>query len=325
MRFVWVYVCLCVSAVGCSVAGDEGTANRQREVTASDPCRDYLLPWGSSAGQVGLEPAADERMARGAPAIAVAPDGDLLVLDAVNGRVLALDRLGNAQLFAEVPPHSEDVAVGPDGAVAVFSRLYSRVWVFDPDGAPAGEMSITRSLRNLSNISMGMSRRIRLHNAYQDTFEVGSPALPHDEHAVLRSRREGAVLLADGRGVKARAFGNREAAMIVVRNDLGVEGERHAEQIFPAPVPADALLVAGASEGAACFRAETVDRHATTVTVDRQVVCMDTRSGRTLFQSALPPPGSYLPKHEITVGAGTVAWHHPEPHGLRVVQCEVMP
>jgi len=326
MRFVWVHVCLCVWAVGCSVGGEDRAGSVRQEVESSR-CSEQFLAWGSGDGQVGIIPAGEERLARGAPAVAVAPDGDLFLLDSVNGRVLELDRLGGAHPFAEVPLDAESIAVGPDGAVAIFSPFRAVVWVFGPDGATVGEMSIPRALRNLGGVSLGQSRRVQVHNAYQDTFAVGSASLPHDVHAILRGKSEGAYLLADGRGVKGRALGDGVAEMIVVRNDFDAEDERHAEQRFAVPMRADSLQVAGVAGRAACFRVETVDRNATKVMVDRHLLCMDVDSGRVLFETALPAPGLYVPRQEIAVGGAppTAVWHHPEPTGLRVEKCEVLP
>lgn len=330
MRFVWVCVCLALTAIGCSISppDETGVANKGVETESDAPqCRETLLAWGSGAGQVGVMPAGEERLARGAPALAVAQSGLLFLLDSVNGRVLAVDRAGTAHAFAEVSRDAEEIAVGPDGAVAVFSPLRSRVWVFGPDGAPAGELAVPRSLRNLTGISLKSSRRIEVHNAYQDTFDLGSPAVPLDEPSMLRSKSEGAILIADGRGVKARASSDRTVEMIVVRNEHGKTENRHRETRYPLPLAADALQIAGATGNTACFRTETLDPAAHRVVVSRQVVCADTESGRVLFQSALPAPGAYVPRREVAVGGAkpTVAWHHPETDGLRVVTCEVAP
>jgi len=330
MRFVWVCVCLALTAVGCSIAPPDGTeVAKQRLGAPTDEaaCSEHVLAWGSDAGQVGLLPAGEERLARGAPAVAVAPNGLLYVLDSVNRRVLALDRTGAAHTFAEVPLDAEEIAVGPDGAVAVFSPLRSNVWVFGPDGAPAGELAIDRALRNLTAISLHGSRRVEAHNAYQDTFALGSPAMPLDTASVLRAKSEGAVLLADGRGVKARAASDGSVAMVVVTNDRGKSADRHAETRYPLPVAADALQVVGAAGRAVCFRTEDIDPDADTVAVGRQVLCADNESGRVLFQAALPAPGVYVPRREVAVGGEppTVVWQHPEADGLRVVSCEVMP
>jgi hypothetical protein len=330
MRFVWVYVCAALTLGGCSVARDDGTGTAALgagHAPEEARCQSYGLWWGSGAGQVGLLPPAEERIAQGAPAMAVAPSGDLYLLDAVNRRVLALDREGNASTFAEVPRDAADIAVGPDGAVAAFSPLRSEAWIFAPDGAPAGDLHIPRAVRSITGVSLTSSRRIRVHNAFQDTFTAGSPAMPLDVPSMLRSKSEGALLLADGRGVKARALGGGVAEVVVVRKQRGAGEARHAEQRFPVPRRADALQVAGVSGQIACFRLEEVDLEAATVAVQRRALCMDLTNGEVVFDTPLPAPGVYVPRHELAVGGTppTVAWLAPTASGLGIEKCEVQP
>jgi hypothetical protein len=167
---------------GC-VAGSPGTATRALD---PGPATSWLLPWGAGAGHVGRRETQPGYPGEGPAALAVGPDGTVHLLDQLNERVL---RLGSAQptTVAAVPRDMAEVAVGPDGAVAVLSPLRARVEVHHR-GALEGTLVVPRSLRELRSISLGLSRQVTTHTAYQETYRLGSPAAPQSLAAVLHSR-----------------------------------------------------------------------------------------------------------------------------------------
>ena len=327
-------------AAGCAAAesgiasGEAASTRKARDreaiegalASAAPSCREVALPWGAGPGEVGLQPAVPERPARGPQAVAVAADGAVLVLDAVNGRVVRVDASGAAGVaIAAVPRDAEDLAAGADGALAVYSPLQARAWVFVPDGAPAGELALDRAIRHVTGIALGASRRLVLRTAYQETLVAGSPAAAAALATVLHGKREGAALLADGRGVAVRAAGGA-AALFVVDSPAGRRATTVASHDLPGRVDAAQVFGLAAGSSVACLRAEQVDQDVA-LRVTRRAVCVDALTGRVALDVPLRPPGLYQPAQELAVGGAPgqpiVAALHAAPAGLTITTCEV--
>ena len=280
-----------------------------------------LLPWGAGAGEVGLRGTQPDFPGTGVASVAVGPTDGVLLLDRVNQRVVSAGPKGS-RVLAEVPRDAEDLAVGVDGAFAVHSLLRARVWLYD-GAVKAGELAIDRSLRELVGVSVGRSRRVFVHNAFQETWLIGSPAAPQSLTQTLHGKRKGAFLLADGAGVQvllARepsgtlpAKGHPE--LLVVRT-----GERTrvvARHVLPETVLS--ARVVGLAGHVACLRLEEGE-HGTTVRVTRRVVCHDVQTGARVFEKSLGARGLYLPRRDLAVGQSParLVFIRPEEKGLRV-------
>jgi hypothetical protein len=283
---------------------------------------EQLLPWGSGATAVGLRAPGAERLAAGPSAVAVAPDGALLVLDRLNRRVLRLADDGRApEVVAPAPADADDLAVGDGGALALYSRLRARVWVH-ADGGVA-ELAVPRALRGVRGVALGPSRQVLVDTDYQETFALGSPSVPQTEAAVLAQKREGVVRLDDGRGVAVHLLADGRPELLLRR-----PGDRlDAADRVDLPERVLAARVVGAAGRAVCLRLERADvqvdvRPATGagVAVRRTLVCHDVDGGARLLRRDLPAPGLYLPAREIAVGGtpARVAFLEATAAGLRV-------
>ena len=235
-----------------------------------------------------------EQAARGAPAIAVHPDGHVLVLDAVNRRIA---RVSGAELVkvADVPGDSDDLAIGPDGSMAVRRSVKPEILVLDPQGGHVGVVD-TSALADVDGIALGRSRRVIVTTPFQETFSLGSPAMPQLPAAILASKVEGAATLASGAGV------------VAVRTDAG-DVELRAGDARHTVGKADAGRIIGASGEVACARLEHVAAGPEgEVQTRREAACIHMASGRTVFRRALPPPGDYLPRRELDFRGSTLAF-----------------
>jgi hypothetical protein len=280
-----------------------------------------VLAWGHGADRVGLSPGATERMAEGPSAVAVGPGGRVYVLDRLSGRVLRVSP-DAVRTVARVPVDSEDLAVGPDGTLATWSLLRARVALRAPGtGRDLGAVPVPRVLRGARGVSLGTSRQVRLHVAHQEIYRLGSPHAVASLPAVLRSKREGAWRLPEGRGVAVRRRADGRVALWVL------DGHPHAPPARRHLLPGGAmaarvvgLALPGAADGSAlaspgrggvaaspvaCVRLE---RRAVTagpeIGVWRELLCVDVDAGAVRLRRPLPHParGRYLPRRELAVG-----------------------
>lgn len=103
-----------------------GAPSARRLVTA---------PWGSGPGELGhmLDP---ESAPEGPMGLAVGADGELWVLDQVNGRVQRWSRTGQLQESRPASVTAQDLALGPRGELVLLDRLgRSEVTIADATGA----------------------------------------------------------------------------------------------------------------------------------------------------------------------------------------------
>jgi len=312
-RTSWLGTVLAVAA--CTSTPTDSTESK---VTAP-VCREVTLGWGSAPTQVGLLPGGDEYLARGPQAIAVGPTGETFVLDSVNARVLAVGATIRVAVDG-IAHDAEALTVGADGAIAVYSPLKSTAWIFDRDGAPAGSVAIDRALHQTVGISLGASRQVLVHSAYQETMSAGSPSAPTSLATLLTGKREGAFLFPDGAGVTTHATSSG-VELLVVTNAAGRRSSTRAA--FPIPGDASAAMLVGVAGTSACMRVEQVAQPSDRVEVTRRAVCMDATNGRVLTDLALAKPELYVPAHELAAGANTIAVLQPTVDHLTVRTCEV--
>lgn len=334
---------------GCSTSGDEAatgttstsvtsetaatataaTATSNNAVTAAAKSASVRLGWGSGDGQVGGLARGTERMAEGPSAVAVGPDGSVYLLDRLNGRVLRMTGRG-ATVVATVPQDSEELAVGADPTgqlvIGAWSPLRARVWL-RAGGQDVGEVTVPRALRLARGIALTTSRQVLVHNAHQETYRLGSPATGRSLAAVLHSKREGAVFLADGSGVQVRRRPSDGRAEVLVLT----AGERAhvARRILLDDVVLGVRLV-GATAGHLCMRLEKAAVGANAkdgaaagepITVRREAVCVRADDGAEVLRAALPAVGRYLPRRELALGGSParLVLIHPTETGLEVL------
>lgn len=251
--------------------------------------------------RVGFVPAARDQAARGAPAIAVDGGGHVFVLDAVNGRVL---RKAGEELLsvAEVPRDADDLAIGPDGAIAVRRSVKPEVLVLDAGGRRVGIVD-TSAVPDADGIALARSRRVIVTTPFQESFSLGSPAMPQLPAAILASKTE--------------------APIAGVRTDDG-ELELRAGADRLSLGKGDAVRVVGIEGDVACVRIEHVGTDAEgAVLTRREAACADVRAKRTLFRRELPAPGAYLPRRELAFAGGVLAFARVTDAGVEITTWKI--
>lgn len=300
-------------AAGCATNDATGKAGEARAALEADGSR--VLAFGDKAGQLGLAPAMPERAAFGAPAIAVAPSGETLVLDALHSRVVKVSATGELTELAKVDHDADDLAVGPDGAFAVKRTTTPKVVVYSPQGLRLGELD-TRILQDVERIEMGPSRRVIAVSAHQERYLLGSPTFPASEAEVLHSKREGIADRADGAGlVVLRDEKTHEISLVSIKKD--VEQDKSVEVARVSVGRGDSARIVGVAGNVACMRVETLDG-AAEISVKREAVCVDAVSGNVTFRTALGAPGTYVPHRELVLARGSLVFARPEARGLRL-------
>jgi hypothetical protein len=294
-------------------------AKPQQQATTSVPTLTALrLHVHASDDDSGLHvrPQRADLPATGPTALVVTPQGTLLVLDRLAGRVVGLvaaDDSAAVDTLIQVPAQVEDLSVGRDGALLAFSPVRATAWVYEANGEPAGQMTVSRELRGLQHVELGMSRMLQVRTAYQELIDIGSPSAPLPLAVALKTKREGAALLADGRGVAVQV--NERRAELLVLRQADQESRSAVDLRFAIEGVVDGARVIGVHETTACVRLEEVSS-TPQISVARRAYCVDMHSGNVVLDAMLGAPGSYLPRRELAMGGGYLAFMRPDNDGV---------
>ena len=278
---------------------------------ASD--RAFRFSWGNGPAELAVIPPAFETVATGPSAVALLPGGSPLILDRLAGRIVRVDEEGQLVPWATVPVDAEELASSQDGSLVAFSPLRATAWIYDADGTSAGELQVPRALHQLLHVELGPSRVVQVRTGYQELIDVGSPSAPLPLAVALQTKKEGAVLLGDGRGLTVIVADGHAAVQVVQQADA----EQHASVVATHPIdgPATGARIVGTFGKVACLRLEQVVS-SPTIAVSRRAVCVDVSDGSITFDRALPAPGLYVPRRELAMGGGHLAFIHPTSDGL---------
>lgn len=314
-----------VLLAACAVTRESEPTSKRRESAVGAPVLgerfERSFAWGEGQDHFRRSPEVAESVVYGPNAVAVASDGRPLILDRLAGRVVTLDASSGLHTVANVTHDAEDVAAGAQGTWLAFSPLRARASLFDAEGKSVGELAVPRELRDLVSFEIGISRRVRVRTAHQETLELGSPSAPLPLPVTLAGKREGAYLLPDGRGVAVKA--TPAGASLVVASQAADEAARSTlEAELPLPGGPTAARVLGGRGSLVCVKSESVSSTPALV-VSRRVSCLDVASAKVVFDEALPVPGLYVPRTEVAFGAGRLAIIHPTEAGLEVTSVRV--
>lgn len=309
-----------VSVLGCTTSAPKEESTSQASSALGEVASTTrTFRWGDGETQLGFKKAVTERLAMGAPAIAVGPTGQVFVLDALHERVVRLDRT-EVNFVAKVPRDADDIAVGSDGTIAVRRSMKPEVLVIGPGGTGSVDVS---GVEDIDAIALGKSHRVVVTNAFQETFQFGSPHAPQLPAFVRETKREGAVLLADGSGVVAvrSKEGELEIRVVAQANDKEEKPRVVARHSLG---KGSAARIVGTNGRIVCARIEHVAQDAQNVlVVDREAACLDSKTGQTMFRTKLPAAGAYVPRRELTFSGSTLAFAQPTDDGLSVTTWKI--
>jgi hypothetical protein len=280
------------------------------------------IAWGHGPSELRRSAKVVQSVVYGPNAVAVAADGRPLVLDRLAGRVVSVDAASPLRTVASVAVDSEDLAAGSDGTWLAFSPVRAEAAVFDAQGKSVGTIAVPRALRDAVGFDFGPSRRIRVRTGLQEVIEIGSPAAPLALDVVMQSKREGALQLADGRGLAVQAT-EAGVSLLLLSQPAGDDTRSETQKVIALPGAAAAGRVVGADANVVCVRTESVSSKPA-ISVDRRVVCVNVDSSAVVFDEALPAPGLYVPRTDVAFNAGRLAYIRPTDQGLSVTSVQVV-
>jgi hypothetical protein len=127
------------------------------------------VKWGSEPGMVGIyDPAEPERMARGPSEIAVDREGNIYILDYINGRINKYDRSGTFMTELSIP--AVYFVIGRDERIYTLGGPGRRVGIYEKDGHCIGSYDCSHSWNSLC-------AEMKLSTPYMDTDGQGNPVV----------------------------------------------------------------------------------------------------------------------------------------------------
>ncbi|MCD6496787.1 MAG: hypothetical protein J7M25_00585 [Deltaproteobacteria bacterium] len=316
--------CLCTT----SCSNEPGRTTSVKQALAASSPVSTTLSWGTAPNQVGFKPAGPEQLAQGVSSVAVDSKGRVLLLDRLNGRVLRWNG-SETQVVAMVPADFEDLVCGPDEGIVTYSPLRHEVRMEGSGGRAS--MHVPLTLRHVTGILSGPSRRVWLQTALQERFLLGSPSAPLSLAALLRTKAEGAWSLPEGRAVLVTVGWHGASIQVVARN-TGITAQRAGARTYRIVKRIEltewnqtiarggrlGITIVGTDGTVVCMRADTVTQPRKRIQIRRRLVCIDVASTERVMDQDLGSVGLYAPRRDIAVGAGRVAFILPTRDGLRV-------
>ncbi len=285
---------------------------------------DTLIPWGSGHGEVGLLPGGAEAPARGPLSMAIAPSGDVLVLDALNRRVLGIRPDGETYVAAPAPFGAIDLAAGPDGSLALWNTITAKVHVIAANGS-SSILDVPRPIRMIQGIDLLNSKLVILRTAYQERYILGSPSAPVTWPRILFTKMKGVYPWGADRGLQVVVKAGGPPTLLVVKNRAGGqepdEASRKAAVLWTLDTPAaNAARIAGTNKaGIVCLRIEEITSQ-NPVRVTRTLWCGMPETKQVLLETVLGDTVLFAPAKDTalskTLPMAAAMWAEPE--GLRV-------
>ena len=331
---------LLMSAWGCSQAGEVNETrtesqdlSRQTDSVlgnnSPETVRSFRItvPWGETPNGMGLHLPAGEGAIEGPSDLKPLPGDSVLILDRFNNRVVRVFPSGELLTVSSAPQDALHLETGPDKVIGLYSRLRSTIFFYDENGLPAGELKIPRRIREIRGFSIGTSRSVTVHTAFQSRYELGNPESPIPTHAVLQTPQEGIFPDAAGAGL-AVILNNEGFSLLEIEprcsdatSPAGLPNNRRTMErshtVWTANEDVSSVRLVGRADEIVCMRIENLHNNGyetdRRVTVEREVICIHIPTESILFRKLLKPVGKYVPGRDLALGTQPMRLVHIEP------------
>jgi len=248
--------------------------------------------WGSGEGQLGRS-APEEGNPEGPMSFTVGPDGTLLVLDQVNGRISRYDRDGRPLApIALSQTLAHELAVAPDGSLAVMDRLADRsVAIFNREGTLVGDIPLVGKNLPEAGMSTGLfvdETGIYVERGHGPLVRVGDMRGRSDPEQPLLDGRP----TPDGKSLLSAALINGQAGRLWVRVVERASGQLRFMRELRLPMPIRHLMTLEADPSGRIYVSASVGREAAPgeppLDEGVQVLCLSPE-GEVRGSAMLPP------------------------------------
>lgn len=290
----------------------------------------FKASWGSGKEQLGKLDA-NESNPEAPMALSLDRQGNVYVLDQVNGRISRLDKDGQLlpplQVTQQTP---RDLAVSPTGTVLVMDNVRDKsIAVLDPGGLPLGELPLTGKNLEAASSAMGLSTDssgVYVERADGMTVRLGDAAgTPDPERPLLDGRPS-----RDGSSLLSMAVIQAEAGRFWVRSVDRLTGQQKFMREYVLPTPIMYLNLLASDAAGRIYVAANVARElpldpatGNTQTVDAsvQLLCLSSMGE---IQKVLTLPPSTVPHEtvrDLTVREdGLIFYMHRTAEGVQLLQ-----
>ncbi len=248
--------------------------------------------WGSGEGQLGRD-----RPQEGNPeapmSLATGTNGEVVIVDQVNRRLVKVDRQGKA--LGTVPltvQAAQDVAIAKDGTTVVLDRLVDHsIALLGPDGKPRGELPLLGKGLREGGASTGVftdGNDIYVEREHGDLVKVGDTSGTRDD---TRGEAPGRPSR-DGQSWLSAMIGSAPTGQVLVTSiDKQTRDHRFTRQLVLGP-PVVSLLLLDSDRSGVIYLAGLVAAPGSSEQARSYVIsllCLDPLDGRPLGRATLPP------------------------------------
>lgn len=275
---------------GTGSTNDQSSANAPvesvsvvRSVPSAPPSSDKTAnafvraAYGSKKGELGRD-RPQEGNPEGPSSLAFAGK-DLVVLDQVNSRGVRYDSKGNVLGVFDAPHTAQEIAVGPDGTMAMMDRLAGKtITLTDPSGKKIGELPLKGDTGLYTGVFFD-GKDIYVEKEHGSLSKIGtSDGAPADEPTTLQGRpsRDGTLLLTATLAAAAQG-------KVTVNAFDRKKNELRFARLIQVPAPAHGILLLDTDgKGVIYLGVGAGDPEEATI------ACMDPKDGKVLGRVQVP-------------------------------------
>lgn len=330
-------VALPLGFVGCAREGGTTTGRSEKTGTTQQAMSaTVMVPWGEDG--LSFHPGGDESATRGPSAIGFAPGG-IYVLDQLAARLVTVRPDGVVEVkVPDLPRDAVSFAVSARGELAFHRAITPQIDVYTPRGRLSGSVPVPMEARDATTVHLLSQGRVMLEHPFQERYLLGSPNMPRQPELIVPTRREGVAedFSTTGYEMVVRHPEGEPTPTEVGRAIPRAGSHAYLIEAKPTGAPAEhgalpyehkeildlgestSARIFGVKHGNACAVLEHLDLEASSVQVEREVVCIELESRRETARFRIETSTLYTPRRDLAFDGGRVAVALPTKDGLQL-------